>query len=118
MQLESRRELLTERLLPQIGCCMKHAITIALCFTLLLLGCQTQQSGLIRRPSWWERRLDRLETWNRHNGQPLDKARTAVVGTALVVAGAAAIVGSLWVDSLDKRDSRNDLSFIFPDPYR
>ncbi|MFO0812350.1 MAG: hypothetical protein U0796_03975 [Gemmatales bacterium] len=96
---------------------MKQAITLLFCVTLLLTGCQTQQSGLIRRPSWWERRLDRLDTWNRHNGLPLDKTRDVVVGTGVVVAGAAVIVGSLWLNSTEKKD-KNDLSFIFPNNYQ
>lgn len=72
---------------------MKQSIAMMLCLTLFLIGCQTQQSGLIRRPSWWERRMDRLETWNMRHGYPLNRTRDAVVYTAVVT---AIVAGTIW----------------------
>lgn len=77
---------------------MKKIMAVLLSVIVLVLGCKTHQSqpvGIFRQPNWWERRMDRLETWDARHGRPVEKTKdaimltTAVVGIVVVVAGAA-----------------------------
>jgi hypothetical protein len=79
----------------------------------LAAGCRHQpaeHSSFFRRAGWWERRMDRLETWNRRNGFPLEKARkhsVEIVGYTLIGAGTVALailwaIGECAPDDLDQ----------------
>lgn len=75
---------------------MRRFIAIILCLNILINGCKTSQvqpPGEFPQPNWVERRMDRLETWNRHHGYPIEKTRNAtnfVLGCTILVVGAAA----------------------------
>jgi len=87
---------------------MKQFMAVILGIVISVAGCKTHQSqpvSIFRQPSWWERRMDRLETWDTRHGRPVEKTKdvvmltTAVVGIVVVV-GAAAIAGSMldnWI---------------------
>jgi hypothetical protein len=93
-------------------------LTIAVGFSILLAGCRHPEpspSGLIRQPGWWERRLDRLETWNRRNGYPLDKAKDGtmttigytLVGVAVVGAALGGIILWAHAEQEEQKNARN-----------
>ncbi len=77
---------------------MKRFMAVFLGIVISVAGCKThqpQQASIFRQPGWWERRMDRLETWDTRHGRPVEKTKnaimltTAVVGIVVVVAGAA-----------------------------
>ncbi|HQR06460.1 MAG TPA: hypothetical protein PLN21_06535 [Gemmatales bacterium] len=104
-----------------IATLMQQFVVIVLCFSMLVNGCKTPtepQPGDIPQPNWLERRMDRLETWNRRHGYPIEKARdatkTVVVCTVVAVGAAACIVGYLVLKS--ELDKYPDPTVTFNDP--
>ncbi len=72
---------------------MRHVVSIILCLSLLVGGCKTQPLGEFPQPNWLDRRLDRLVTWDRHHGYPIEKTKNAtnfVLGCTIIVVGVAA----------------------------
>ncbi|MFT3880308.1 MAG: hypothetical protein QM703_11680 [Gemmatales bacterium] len=72
---------------------MRRFVVIFLCLLLLINGCKTQPSGEFPQPNWVDRRLDRLETWNRRHGYPMEKTRDTtkfVVASTVIAVGAVA----------------------------
>ncbi|MFT3880307.1 MAG: hypothetical protein QM703_11675 [Gemmatales bacterium] len=73
---------------------MRRILAIILCLSILVIGCKSQPPGEFPEPNWLERRWDRLVTWDRHHGYPLEKTKNAtnfVVGCTILVIGVAAI---------------------------
>lgn len=94
---------------------MRRVVILLLCLLLLVNGCKTSpapQPGEYPQPNWVERRIDRLETWNRRHGYPIEKTRDATnfaLGCTIIVVGAAAYgLGYLVLQSeLDKLSEPN-----------
>src|SRR5215471_9523649 len=73
---------------------MRATLRIFVMFSFMLAGCQTRADNstcFFRRTNWWERRMDRLETWDRHHGYPLEVAKQAMC-VGLVLSGSVAVV--------------------------
>jgi hypothetical protein len=67
-----------------------------------LLGCRDQaesNTSFFRRTSWWERRLDRLDTWNSRHGYILHQTRDAVAVALITTGGLVALVGYLYCNA-------------------
>lgn len=99
---------------------LRPLVTVCVATALLLAGCQhspPQHYGMFRRPGWWERRMDRLDTWNRRNGYPLDKAKDGTVAAAgYTILGAAAVAGIILIAALpDEKTDRNQPLFPYQD---
>lgn len=80
---------------------MRVFLSITLCLSLLLPGCKTQEkqpTSIFRQPNWWERRMDRLETWNMRHGYPIEKTKEAIGNTLIVVGATACVVGYFWLN--------------------
>lgn len=79
---------------------------------------------MFHQPNWWERRMDRLDTWDRHHGYPVEKAMDAtkfVTGCTLLAAGAVAgVVAYLYLNGSTNGQSKyktpftDDLGYPLP----
>lgn len=72
---------------------MWRLIVLLLCMLMLVNGCKTQTPGEFPQQNWLERRWDRLVTWDRHHGYPIERTKNAtnfVLGCSIVVIGVAA----------------------------
>jgi len=76
---------------------MRPCLCLLLLLTLLVASCQTHVDNstcFFRRTTWWDRRMDRLEAWDRHHGYPIGQTKEAILNsTAVSLAIAGALVG-------------------------
>jgi hypothetical protein len=97
----------------------RHPLVLWMAISFLITGCrqhEPQQAGLFRQPNWWERRMDRLDTWNRHHGYALDKAKEGTVATiAYTLLGVAAVAGIVcWATAEAEKPDPNEPVLRFP----
>ncbi len=78
---------------------MRAALGLLLAIVTILAGCQTrpdEHSSFFRRTTWWERRMDRLATWDRRHGYPLthlaDGSKQLVTYSLIATASVAGLV--------------------------
>ncbi len=75
---------------------MRRLVAIVLSLSMVVCGCklpEVQQPMEEPQPNWIDRRLDRLETWNRRHGYPIEKTRDTtkfVVASTVIAVGAVA----------------------------
>jgi hypothetical protein len=75
---------------------MKWFMAVLLSIVIGVAGCKThqpQQTSIFRQPSWWERRMDRLETWEMRHGYPITKTKQAILYTTVAVGISTLVVG-------------------------
>jgi hypothetical protein len=85
---------------------MKQFMAVLLSVIVMVAGCKTHQSqpvSIFRQPNWWERRMDRLETWDVRHGRPVEKTKEAIIITTaavgITVGFAAAVVAGCALES-------------------